>query len=1113
MRTRWVGLAVLAALGLAPAAQAATFRTITNSSQAEIVVDRTYWTTTEQKAALMLQDEIAKRTGMTFLLVDHTEYASGAGVTAFLVGRIKNHALIDLLRPSLALAPEGFHLETLNSGGNPYVICAGADKRGTLYAVGKLLRSATMATGSLTVPVLNDEEAPQTPLRGHQLGYRTTNNTIDAWDVTQFEHYFRDLVVFGANAVELIPPRSPSDPSGPLMPQSPWQMTLLLCDLSKDYDLNVWMWIPAEVNLADSTQRAQLLSDRTALFAACNRVDAIFVPGGDPGSNPPSLLMPFVQDLATALRTYHPSAQVWVSHQGWEITDRDWFYNYLKTTNPNWLTGVVYGPWTRDTLAHTRAQVPLQYKLRHYPDIGHCLRSQYPQPHWDHAFALTLGREPINLRPQDETAIFQATAPYVAGAITYSDGVTDDFNKTLWSALMWNSSRDPASVAAEYAHYFIGDQFGSALAPNLTALEQNWRGAATSNTGIDTTLAAWQAMEAVASAAALGNWRFQEGLFRAYYDAYVRARRVEAAGLEQTAYNQLRQAPTVGANTAINNALATLASQDGSGVGAALRSRIVELGAALNSSIGLQLSVPLYGASGSERGAVLDFLDEPLNNRLWLENELNALLALSNETDKRAGITRLLAWEMGGPDGFYEDLGNGPEGKEPHLVFAKTYAQDPGFVESAQDEFDWQSYPEGRLSWRRQGQTLYDTPLQMQFSGLNTSANYTLRATYAGRFNPTMTLTANGVPIHAALGGTNPPTQYEFAIPQALTAGGSLNLIWQRVSGRGPQVAEVWLVRSNPQVIINGGAAYTTSTTFNLSLWSLRPREMQFQYPGSGGWTAWAPFSFTKQITVDLPTPTEGPVQVDFRMRYTDLTVSGVASATINMDLGLNPPTLTSGYVQPSSGVAGDKFTYRVKYWNPANRMADEIWVAIRSNAGGAVSWRPMWALDPSDTYCVDGKWYTYTAPLQAGNYSYRFAARAWATWAYSPQPTGTYQSGPTVAAGNPVAVTGGYVMPASGTNVTYFNWRVKYWNSTNAAPDEIKVAIWFPTLKTTYWYTLYPYDPTDTNYADGAVYQYSRRWLPPGAYAYRFAARQGTNWAYWPAPAGSYASGPTVSP
>jgi hypothetical protein len=170
-----------------------------------------------------------------------------------------------------------------------------------------------------------------------------------------------------------------------------------------------------------------------------------------------------------------------------------------------------------------------------------------------------------------------------------------------------------------------------------------------------------------------------------------------------------------------------------------------------------------------------------------------------------------------------------------------------------------------------------------------------------------------------------------------------------------------------------------------------------------------------------------------------------------------------------------------------------------------------MWALDPADTNPVDGKWYTLGLTLAAGTYSYRFAAQVGATWVYWPTPAGSYAAGPTVTQANPVALTGGYVTPVSGTNTTTFSWRVKYWNANNAPPDEVKAAVWFPALKTTYWYAMYPYDPSDTNYRDGAVYAYSRKWLPPGTYAYRCAARQGTNWAYWPTPAGTYASGPTV--
>lgn len=72
---------------------------------------------------------------------------------------------------------------------------------------------------------------------------------------------------------------------------------------------------------------------------------------------------------------------------------------------------------------------------------------------------------------------------------------------------------------------------------------------------------------------------------------------------------------------------------------------------------------------------------------------------------------------------------------------------------------------------------------------------------------------------------------------------------------------------------------------------------------------------------------------------------------------------------------------------------------------------------------------------------------------------------------------------------------------------------MWFPAEKRACWFEMWPLDATDTDYRDGAWFTFSRQWLPPEAYAYRFAARQGSNWAYWPAPAGNYAPGPTVGP
>ena len=79
-----------------------------------------------------------------------------------------------------------------------------------------------------------------------------------------------------------------------------------------------------------------------------------------------------------------------------------------------------------------------------------------------------------------------------------------------------------------------------------------------------------------------------------------------------------------------------------------LRTRIYDLCEKLFHSCGLQTSVPKYYASGAERGAFLDFVDYPLNNRWWLEDEFKKVAELTSETEKAAQeknhVNAITAW-------------------------------------------------------------------------------------------------------------------------------------------------------------------------------------------------------------------------------------------------------------------------------------------------------------------------------------------------------------------------------------------------------------------------------------------------------------------------------------
>ena len=65
-----------------------------------------------------------------------------------------------------------------------------------------------------------------------------------------------------------------------------------------------------------------------------------------------------------------------------------------------------------------------------------------------------------------------------------------------------------------------------------------------------------------------------------------------------------------------------------------LRARVFELGDMLFQSIRMQLSVERHKAIAVDRGATLDTIDEPLNNRLWLKRRFDEIRKLPSERDQ-----------------------------------------------------------------------------------------------------------------------------------------------------------------------------------------------------------------------------------------------------------------------------------------------------------------------------------------------------------------------------------------------------------------------------------------------------------------------------------------------
>ena len=794
---RWSCLPVLAALCCATVSTAALAAPLDLADAVVLAPQLDQQPKPQQKAVQMLVEEVERRTGIRWEVVDQAPEGD-TPVIALGTSETMPRAFPD----ARTWAAESFGIAS--SGAT--VTCVGKDSRGLLYAVGRLLRELRMTPGKVQLEdaSLKLTSSPQTPLRGHQLGYRPKTNSYDAWSVPMWEQYIRDLVVFGNNAIELIPPRSDDDDESPHFPLPKIDMMIEMSRICDEYDQDVWIWYPAmDEDYADPATVEFAVKEWAEVFKVLPRIDVIFVPGGDPGHTHPRPLMAMLEKQAESLHKHHPDAEMWMSPQSFSDDWMEIFLDDLNREQWDWLGGIVFGPQVWMPLPELREAVPSKYPIRRYPDITHSRHCQYPVPDWDIAYAMTIGREGINPRPVDQANIFRRYDEYSDGFITYSEGCNDDVNKFVWSMLGWDVETPEIEILRQYSRYFIGPEHQEGFAQGLLALERNWRGPLLTNTGVDTTLQQFQDMEAGASPALLGNWRFQQALYRAYYDAYVRSRLIFETSLEDRAMQVLRSADQLGAIPAVDAADAILKHAVQTPPSADYRARVFQLADALFQSIRMQLSVPLYRAIATERGANLDRIDAPLNNRPFLQQKFAEIRLMDDEEQRLAEIDRIVKWTDPGPGGFYDDLGN--LAQQPHLVRGPGYVEDPQYFESSLLGTHVRNgiVSATPISWWRHAGSMHNAPLKMQYDDLDPQATYRLRVNYMGDMTSIkIRLTADEtIEIHPLLDKEIPNTIFEFDIPQAATEDGELTLTWHREqglgrNGRGCQVAETWLIRN-----------------------------------------------------------------------------------------------------------------------------------------------------------------------------------------------------------------------------------------------------------------------------------------------------------------------------
>ncbi|MCB0751266.1 MAG: hypothetical protein KDC52_07320, partial [Ignavibacteriae bacterium] len=372
-------------------------------------------------------------------------------------------------------------------------------------------------------------------------------------------------------------------------------------------------------------------------------------------------------------------------------------------------------------------------------------------------------------------------AQFTDGFVAYSDGCHDDVNKVIWSQRGWDTQKNVRDILIEYSQFFFGKNIAIESADGILALEQNWLGPLKANGSVETTFSFWKNLEKQ-NPELQNNWRWLLLQLRAEYDNYVRRRLIYEKDLEKQANMILENINEENYNQKMNLALLKINEAETKPISQNLKSNIVKYCDDLFKIIGLQTSVELYQASGAQRGCILDFVDHPLNNRWWYQDELKKINELKNVSEKIEHLKTIRDWENPGVGSYYDDISN--------------IANSPHVTTTVFDAVDFVWLDDGKSRIRLSSQVYQNDPI-LEYENLDPNARYILRLTGYGD----ALLRIDGERLEPTLYNKEIEQFKEFIVPKRVVGDGKItvtfdrpeesNINWRDYS----RISDVWLIK------------------------------------------------------------------------------------------------------------------------------------------------------------------------------------------------------------------------------------------------------------------------------------------------------------------------------
>ena len=359
------------------------------------------------------------------------------------------------------------------------------------------------------------------PFRCHQLLCHPRSNSYDLLSEEQLRQEVIDHVLFGCNAIEMIPPGLDEYNASPHSDNDWLGRLSYVSDLCHQFDVMFTLWFP----LSDHY-------DADPIYSALKRVDCVLFSCGHLSGMPHSTFFKYVREQTEVAKDYFPKVKIWLSpHLGLHTPDfcvndidplkrlEDFIEEMQIFINNRIITGVVYTPWLPMTADEFRTKIPQNFSVRCMPDTTHNFKCAFPVgPEWDFAFSAAYGTISINPRPLAWIRLFDVVMSYCRnGATCYSEGRMDDVNKHLWSAMLWGMVSSAEEVMRDYTRWYCGSDD---LYEIIMELEENWR----IPLRFGRVLATMRKFAKIQLSLPLRlerNWRFHLIAFRVFCDAFL----------------------------------------------------------------------------------------------------------------------------------------------------------------------------------------------------------------------------------------------------------------------------------------------------------------------------------------------------------------------------------------------------------------------------------------------------------------------------------------------------------------------------------------------------------------------------------------------------------------